>query len=231
LRNEFYSIKNEENENLTTTIQKSNEIQVHLDLYSKAVKAEEEEIRELQFQNDLLKAETLSKLDSLEIFQQVTRKNSQNGMTELFLAEVASHNSKNSNTEETLAKMKDEWKKSLEMSKSTLETATAIAFEYERRKKMRIAVKIFDENNQPIPTCPLLENGFTLLTEDTSDSLVFRNMASLSHAAFSLMRKKQAACPVVSADLETDEDDDCFQEPEGMIDSILAIVHSPEDSP
>jgi hypothetical protein len=77
LRNEFYSIKNEENENLTTTIQKSNEIQVHLDLYSKAVKAEEEEIRELQFQNDLLKAETLSKLDSLEIFQQVTRKNSE----------------------------------------------------------------------------------------------------------------------------------------------------------
>ncbi|EFX61651.1 hypothetical protein DAPPUDRAFT_338569 [Daphnia pulex] len=56
-------------------------------------------------------------------------------------------------------------------------------------------------------------------------------MASLSHAAFSLMRKKQAACPVDSADFETDEDDDCFQEPEGMIDSILAIVHSPEDSP
>jgi hypothetical protein len=204
LREEFQVMRNEERENLNKTLEKINQIQNHLEMYSEAVKAAKEEILELQDENDLLTAKTMSKLSSFNETLQGAKTDFQNEIsqvTESFLAEATSH-VKNSNSEEMVTSIQEKWKKSLESSKETLDKMTAVDCEYERRKKMRITVKIFDENDQPIPTCPLLENGFTLSTNE--DPLVFQNKVFLSHAVFSLMRKDPTFSPVDSECSQTD---------------------------
>ncbi len=200
-------MRNKEKENLNKTLEKINQIQKHLEMYSEAVKAAKEEILELQDENNLLTAKTMSKLSSFnETLQGGAKTDFQNEMsqvTESFLAEATSHHVKNSNSEEMVTSIQEKWKKSLELSKETLDKMTAVDCEYERRKKMRITVKIFDENDQPIPTCPLLANGFTLSTNE--DPLVFQNKVVLSYAVFSLMRKDPTVGPPVDSECsETD---------------------------
>ena len=220
-------MRNKEKENLNKTLEKINQIQKHLEMYSEAVKAAKDEILELQDENNLLTAKTMSKLSSFnETLQGGAKTDFQNEMsqvTESFLAEATSH-VKNSNSEEMVTSIQEKWKKSLELSKETLDKMTAVDGEYERRKKMRITVKMYDENDQPIPTCPLLEKGFTLSTNE--DPLVFQNKVFLSHAVFSLMRKNPAVGPPVDSecsetDVEEVNEDEEYLNIQDMINHLI----------
>ena len=65
-----------------------------------------------------------------------------------------------STAEDTVDTLKQKMEKSIEMYEQKLSEASAIASEYEYRKKVKIAVHLFDENDMRIPTVPWLEEGF-----------------------------------------------------------------------
>jgi hypothetical protein len=69
----------------------------------------------------------------------------------------------------------------------------AIVSEYEFRKKVKIAVHLFDENDRPMPTVPWLEKGFRFqpLCPTLKESQIRQDSLLVSHAVFSLLQWQQ----------------------------------------
>jgi hypothetical protein len=61
------------------------------------------------------------------------------------------------------------------------------------RKKVKIAIHLFDENDRRIPTGPLLENGFRLqsLCPSLTGSKIQQDSLLVSHAVFSLLKDQK----------------------------------------
>jgi hypothetical protein len=130
--------------------------------------------------------------------------------TELFLSEVASCLD-DSTPEEMVAKLKVELNKSLEICEKTLQETTSLSCEYDRWKKMKIAIKISDVDGRPVSISSLLDRGFQLLTKDGSDGIshltnpgVRQDLILLSHVVSSLIKrfdkeeqKEAKNCPIL----------------------------------
>jgi hypothetical protein len=158
------------------------------------VEAAKKQIEELQNENNLCMDEIVSKLDGL---LQISEKDPQNKTTELFLAEVASCLD-DSTPEEMVDKLKVELDKSLETCQQSLKETASLSCQYEQWKKMKIAIKIFDLDGRQNTICPLLDQGFQLLTGNGSDGiskindpLVRQDLILLSHVVSSLMSRCQ----------------------------------------
>jgi hypothetical protein len=194
LREEFHAKKTKEKINLTVGLEMRKYIQSYLNELSQSVEAAKKQIEELQNENNLCMDEIVSKLDGL---LQISEKDPQNKTTELFLAEVASCLD-DSTPEEMVDKLKVELDKSLETCQQSLKETASLSCQYEQWKKMKIAIKIFDLDGRQNTICPLLDQGFQLLTGNGSDGiskindpLVRQDLILLSHVVSSLMSRCQ----------------------------------------
>ena len=187
LKEELQTMKNKGQDKLAVAIQKRKEIEEHLNLLITTVKATMEEIQDLQDENNLLMTELVSMLDS----------NSKEDTEETkdFLSELNSIVC-NSSPDDSIETLKLKLKKSTDLCETNLQVATATASHYERCKKIRISVHLFDEEDRPMPTCNWLEDGFRLMNKDGTDGLpnteqnVRQDLMLISHTVFSLLKKK-----------------------------------------
>jgi hypothetical protein len=194
LREEFRAKKTKEKINLTVGLEMRKYIQSYLNELSQSVEAAKKQIEELQNENNLCMDEIVSKLDGL---LQISEKDPQNKTTELFLAEVASCLD-DSTPEEMVDKLKVELDKSLETCQQSLKETASLSCQYEQWMKKKIAIKIFDLDGRQNTICPLLDQGFQLLTGNGSDGiskindpLVRQDLILLSHVVSSLMSRCQ----------------------------------------
>jgi hypothetical protein len=89
----------------------------------------------------------------------------------------------------------------------------AISSEYEFRKKVKIGIRLFDENDKLIPTVPWLENGFRFqpLSPSLTGSEIQQDSILVSHAVFTLLkhqniqlkREEQAAASAIMEEPQT----------------------------
>ena len=196
LREEFKSEKTKEKIKLTMGHEMRKDIQMHLKKLAQSVEASREQVKGLQLENDLCMAEIVSKLNGL---LQAEMENPFMNTTELFLSEVAScldDSTPEARPEEMVAKLKVELNKSLETCEKSLQETTSLSCEYDRWKKMKIAIKISDVDGRPVSTCSLLDRGFQLLTKDGSDGIshltnpgVRQDLILLSHVVSSLIKR------------------------------------------
>ena len=163
LREEFETEKTKEKMKLTKGLELRKDIQMHLKKLAQCMEASREQVKELQLENDVCMAEIVSKLDGL--LQTTEMKNPLMVTTELFLSEIASRLD-DSTQEEMVAKLKFDLNKSLEICEQSLKKTRSLSCEYDRWKKMKIAIKISDVDGRPVSISSLLDRGFQLLTED-----------------------------------------------------------------
>ena len=193
LREEFETEKTKEKMKLTKGLELRKDIQMHLKNLAQSVEASSKQVKELQLENDVCMAEIVSKLNGL--LQTTEMEDPLMNTTELFLSEVASCLD-DSTPEEMVNKLKIELNKSLEICDKSLRETTSLSCEYDRWKKMKIAIKISDVDGRPVSTCSLLDRGFQLLTKDGSDgvahitnSSVRQDLILLSHVVSSLIKR------------------------------------------
>ncbi len=69
----------------------------------------------------------------------------------------------------------------------------ALSSEYKFRKKVKIGVLFFDENDRQIPTVPFLENGLRSqpLSPSVTESEIQQDSLLVSHAVFSLLKHQK----------------------------------------
>jgi hypothetical protein len=163
LREKFKSEKTKDMIKLTMGLEMRKDIQMHLKKLAQCMEASREQVKELQLENDVCMAEIVSKLDGL--LQTTEMKNPLMVTTELFLSEIASRLD-DSTQEEMVAKLKFDLNKSLEICEQSLKKTRSLSCEYDRWKKMKIAIKISDVDGRPVSISSLLDRGFQLLTED-----------------------------------------------------------------
>ena len=197
LREEFETEKTKEKMKLTKGLELRKDIQMHLKNLAQSVEASSKQVKELQLENDVCMAEIVSKLNGL--LQTTEMEDPLMNTTELFLSEVAScldDSTPEARPEEMVAKLKVELNKSLETCEKSLQETTSLSCEYDRWKKMKIAIKISDVDGRPVSTCSLLDRGFQLLTKDGSDgvahitnSSVRQDLILLSHVVSSLIKR------------------------------------------
>ena len=88
-----------------------------------------------------------------------------------------------------MLKFKENWKDTLKRKIEKLLELYDKQREDDFRKKVKIAIHLFDENDRRIPTGPLLENGFRLqsLCPSLTGSKIQQDSLLVSHAVFSLL--------------------------------------------
>jgi hypothetical protein len=96
------------------------------------------------------------------------------------------------NGKETL---KRKMEKSIELYDEKQCESMAISSEYKFRKKVKIAIRLFDENDRRIPTVPWLEEGFRFLPLSSAlkgsrlkGSQIQQDSLLVSHAVYSLLQ-------------------------------------------
>jgi hypothetical protein len=186
LKEELLKMKDIGTNKLAMAIQERRKVQEQLALIKKSVQSSEEEVQKLQDDNNLRLAEWISILEGSG-----SKDGAQDGQPkkELFFSEMMSLVD-GSTEEDTTETLKEKMEKLIELYERNYCEATAIASEYELRKKLKIAVHLLDENDRRIPTVPWLEEGFRLqpLCPVLKGSQVRQNSLLLSHAVFSLLQ-------------------------------------------
>ena len=193
LKDELQTMKNEEANKLAMAILKRKEIKEHLDFLTKCLKSTMEEIDGLHDENNLLLTQLVSTLEGNGPKTHPTGDSKQDGIEDLFLSGLASlMNDSSSPAEDTADALKVKLNKSVEMFEEQFQEATAKATEYEFQKKTKIKIILLDEKDQPIPTFPLLENGFRLIGKKRNNHGSYRqDLNLLSYLVFSLLRKQK----------------------------------------
>ncbi len=180
---------------LTLAIEERKQIQEQLALILKSIRHSEEEIMKLQDENNVQMIEMVSLLErsgsNAGGAQDVPAKK------EMFFSQLMSI-VEGSTAEDTVDTLKQKMQKSIEMYEQKLSEASAIASEYEYRKKVKIAVHLFDENDMRIPTVPWLEEGFrfqplspALKGSRLKGSQIQQDSLSVSHVVFSLLQRQK----------------------------------------
>lgn len=205
LKEELESLKTKGADKLALAIQKRKEIEEHLNLLIKSVTATLEGIQDLQDENNLLMTELVSMLEGSTLSAGSSSEDSK----DFFLSELSSIIG-DANPNDTVETLKLKLNKSTELCEQSIRVASAAASNYERCKKMRITVNLFDEENRRLPTCPFFEDGFRLMNTNGADSLanvgqpVRQDLLLLSHVVFSLLRKQ-------NVDLRHAQQGDCSE--------------------
>ena len=105
--------------------------------------------------------------------------------------------------------------KSVELYEKYLFEASVIGSKYEFRKKVKISIHLYDENDRQIPTVPWLEEGFRFLPlcPALKGSPIRQDSLLVSHAVFSLLQRQKisldlqpTASAVISSSLNPAED-------------------------
>jgi hypothetical protein len=156
-KEELMKMKDIGTNQLAMAIEERQKVQEQLFLILKAIQHSEEEIMKLQDENNSQMIQMVSVLErsgsNAGGVQDVPAKK------ELFFSELMEI-VEGSTTEDTVDTLKQKMVKPIDLYEQKHCEASAIASEYEFRKKVKIAVHLFDENDRRIPTVPWLENGF-----------------------------------------------------------------------
>ncbi|XP_046640733.1 uncharacterized protein LOC124326122 isoform X4 [Daphnia pulicaria] len=185
LKEELMKMKNIGTNQLTTAIQERQKVHEQLALLLNAIQCSENEIKKLRDENSFHLAQMMT------LLERNSKKSSPDGQPKekLYFSELMSF-VEGSTADDTAETLKQKMTKSVEWYEQQCREATAIASEYELRKKLKIAVHLLDENDRRIPTVPWLEEGFRFqpLSPALKGAQVHQNSLLLSHAVFSLLQ-------------------------------------------
>lgn len=189
LKEELLAMKDSGTNKLAMAIQERQKVQEQLALIMKSIQCSGEEVQKLQDENNLRMTEMVSVLErngSKTDSQVVPEKKS------LFFSELMSLVD-GSTADDTTETLKQKMTTLVEMHEQQLCEATAVASEYDFRRKLKITVHLYDENDQPIPTLPLLEKGFSFqpLIPSPKGNSIRQDSILLSHAVFSLLQRQK----------------------------------------
>ena len=196
LQEEFKKMNHEGTDKLAMALEKRKEIKKHLDMLVSSVTVTLDEIHGLQDQNNLEMAELASMIEKGMSKASANQTDSLNDSKESFLFDLKSF-AENFSPEDTAQTLKLKVKKSLAYGDDKLTAATSEALKLEQHKKLRLTVNLMDENNQLVPSCPWLQDGFRLLNANGKDGLgalgreARRKLLLLSHLVFSLTQKQK----------------------------------------
>ena len=189
LKEELLKMKDTGTNKLAMAIQERQKVQEQLALIMKSIQCSAEQVQKLQDENNLRMTEMVSILErnqSKPVGQQDVPKK------ELFFSELMAlvDGSTADDTTETLKLKMTNLVKNYEQK---LCESAAIGSEYEFRKRVKIAVHLYDEKDQRIPTVPMLEDGFRFqpLSPALKGSPIRQDSTLLSHAVFSLLQRQK----------------------------------------
>lgn len=180
LKEELFKLKDRETNNLAKAIEKRKEIQNHLTLILKSIKAASIQVKQLENENNLLLTEMVSLLEANNTADSSTSK-----LQELLVLV------EDSSPDDSPEILKMKMKKSVEISEQKLCEATTIALEYELHQKAKIAIQMSNEKG-PIPTCSLLDKGFCLQPSNPSlkaGNDTQQDLTLISHGIFTLLKR------------------------------------------
>lgn len=193
LKEELLEIRDTGMSKLALAIQTRKKVQEEMDIIIEAINVAGEEAKKCQEDNDLSLAEMVSVWEEYESSDTDQETEAQNGQKrDMVLSELMSlvEGSTSSDSVDTLKKKMTE---SFEVYKQKLDEATAVATEYERRRKTKIQVLLYDENDRPTSTHPVLKSGFRFLPISPSLNGPFCQQDSklLSHAVFWFLERQK----------------------------------------
>ena len=189
-KEELMKMKKTGMEKLTMAIEERKIVKKQLALILKSIRHSEEEIMKLQDENNSQMIEMVSVLE---------RNRSKAGgvkdvpaKKELFFSQLMSI-VEGSTAEDTVDTLKQKMKKSIELYDQKRCESMALSSEYKFRKKMKIGVLFFDENDRRIPTVPFLENGLRSqpISPSVTGSEIQQDSLLVSHAVFSLLKHQK----------------------------------------
>jgi hypothetical protein len=189
-KEELMKMKKTGMEKLALAIEERKKVHEQLALILKSIRHSEEEIIILQDENYSQMIEMVSVLErsgsNAGGVQDVPVKK------ELFFSQLMSI-VEGSTAEDNVDTLKRKMEKSIELYGEKQCESMAINSEYKLRKKIKIAVHLFDENDRRIPTVPFLENGFRFqpLSPSLSGSEIQQDSILVSHAVFSLLKHQK----------------------------------------
>ena len=189
-KEELMKVKDTGMKKLTMAIEERKQIQEQLALILKSIRHSEEEIMKLQDENNIQMIQMVSLLEKSGSTaggaQDVPAKK------ELFFSQLMSI-VEGSTVEDNVDTLKRKMEKSIELYDEKQCESIAINSEYKLRKKIKIAVHLFDENDRRIQTVPFLENGFRFqpLSPSLSGSEIQQDSILVSHAVFSLLKHQK----------------------------------------
>ena len=193
LKEELLKMKDQGTNNLAIAIQKRKQIQEHLALTLKSIKAAEDEVKNLQDENNLRLTKMISILErnTSASTDTILLKNGKKSPLFSKLMDLVD----DAIPEDTADILKQKMAKSTKLYEQMLSEATAVAAEYDLRQKIKISVFLSDENQQPIPTCNWLEKGFNfdpVVSPIVLKEPIFsQDLLLISHAVFSFLRRQK----------------------------------------
>jgi hypothetical protein len=177
-------------EKLTMAIEERKIVKKQLALILKSIRHSEEEIMKLQDENNSQMIEMVSVLERSR--SKAVGVKDVPAKKELFFSQLMSI-VEGSTAEDNVDTLKRKMEKSIELYGEKQCESMAINSEYKLRKKIKIAVHLFDENDRRIPTVPFLENGFRFqpLSPSLTGSEIQQDSILVSHAVFSLLKHQK----------------------------------------
>ena len=192
LKEELFKLKDKGTNKLSMAILKRKQVQGQLALILKSVKAAEEEIVQLQDANNLHLTEMVSILERKSISETEPLHQQGDGKIEfLKLVDLVDDASPTDTAEALKLKMI----KTVERYEQMLREATAIHKDYDFRLKTKIRAILYDKNDQQIPTCNELENGFRINAESPvlrKEAVLRQDLMLISFAIFSFLQRQNA---------------------------------------
>ena len=197
LQEEFKKMNEEGTDKLAMALEKRKEIKKHLDMLVTSVNVTLDEIHGLQDQNNLEMAELAASI-AKELPKAAASATDDPGkdLKELFLFDLKSLG-ENFSYEDTTETLKLKVGKSLASGEEKLSAATSEALKFKEHKKLKIMINLLDENDQMVPTCSWLQDGFRLLYADGKDGLGCmsregrKKLSLLSYLVYSIIQKQK----------------------------------------
>ncbi|XP_046640762.1 uncharacterized protein LOC124326142 isoform X2 [Daphnia pulicaria] len=196
LKEELLKMRDAGTNKLALAIQKRKEIEEHLELVIKSIRAAEEEAIKCHDENNFGLAELISILETNARLGSNTftldKETNISSEKDFVLLELLSlvEGSTSEDTAEVLTKKMTE---SIELYERKLTDATAVASKFELRQKTKVQVHLSDERHRPIQTCAWLEEGFRFqpLDSSLSDAQVKQDSLLIYHAVFSALERQK----------------------------------------
>ena len=183
LKSDLMKLKELSQSKLAQAIDKTKEVQCHLDLVLKSLKMSERDVKEMYDHNSAL----LSEMTAMMEAKKASPPPQSVGMAEL-LALV--EDSKADDSHDTLRR---KMQTSVDKCDEKLARASQKVVDLQKQKKTRIAVRLYDEKNQVIPTWGLLDGGFNICwPRDAPLTPTRRDFLLLSHVVASIQKRNRS---------------------------------------
>lgn len=196
LKEELLKMRDAGTNKLALAIQKRKQVEEHLKLVIKSIRAAEEGAIKCHDENNFGLAELISILETNArlgsntfTLDKETNISSEKYFVLLELLSLV-EGSTSEDTAEVLTKKMTE---SIELYERKLTEATAVASKFELRQKTKVQVHLSDERHRPIQTCAWLEEGFRFqpLDSSLSDAQVKQDSLLIYHAVFSALERQK----------------------------------------